>query len=136
MNSLSCPTGIQAAVWEQIQDKSWHKPGNRDVPSAGTTQESTMEENESNRAAETDQKDKPLSVPPLKTSCTSSLFSFTFCMSRTGYSSALGFPSMWQKFWHAGERQERTVKKMFARILITRVNHKQSNKKVNFTFFP
>lgn len=127
MNSLSNPTGLQAADWEQILHRAQDKPGNRDVPSTGTTQESGMEENESNGAAETDQKDKPLSVPPLQTGCTSCLVSLTFCMPTTGYSSALGFLSMQQRFWHAGEHQERTVKKKFARLLITHVNHKQSN---------
>lgn len=88
------------------------------------------------QTAETDQKDKPLSIPPLQTGCTSSPVSFTFCMPATGYSSALGLPRVRQSFCHAEECQERTVKKMFARILIAHVNHKQPNKKVNFTIFP
>lgn len=98
MSSLSCPTGLHAAVWEWIEHRAWYKPGNRDGPSTGATKESIGEENKSNGAAETDQKDKPLSIPPLKIGYTSSPVSFTFCMSTTGYSSALGVPSMWQSF--------------------------------------
>lgn len=45
MNSLSCPTGLQTAVWEQIRHRAWYKPGIRDDPSTGTTQESITEEN-------------------------------------------------------------------------------------------